>query len=123
MLMPEMLWCDEDLKSRSTAPCKVTNTTHYLFVPSSQPLIVNFVHNYPDPIKNMDAALQQIRDAYAQASADERQQIQAQLTDLRNDIFTDWEVLFSLAMGVSSLPHSTPKQYRKLSNITTASSL
>jgi hypothetical protein len=80
-------------------------------------------HNYPDPIKNMDAALQQIRDAYAQASADERQQIQAQLTDLRNDIFTDWEVLFSLAMGVSSLPHSTPKQYRKLSNITTASSL
>ena len=53
----------------------------------------------------MDAATEQIRQAYAKGNARERQQIQEQIRDLRKDLYSDWEMMFSLAMAVS-LPHS-----------------
>lgn len=52
-------------------------------------------------VATMEAPMQQIRDLYANASATEKHKIQEQLRDLKNDLDTDWEVLFSLAMGVS----------------------
>jgi demethylsterigmatocystin 6-O-methyltransferase len=48
----------------------------------------------------MDAATKQIRDIYAGANAQERHKIQEQLRDLQHDLYTDWEILFGLAMGV-----------------------
>jgi demethylsterigmatocystin 6-O-methyltransferase len=49
----------------------------------------------------METSISQIRDIYAKASAAERQKIQMQLKTLENELYTDWEVLFGLAMGVS----------------------
>jgi demethylsterigmatocystin 6-O-methyltransferase len=48
----------------------------------------------------MEAAINEIRGLYTKADASERQKIQEQLMDLQANLFTDWEILFSLAMGV-----------------------
>ena len=47
--------------------------------------------------------MDQIRGLYAKATAGERQQIQEQLRDLQRDLYTDWELFFGFAVGVSSL--------------------
>ncbi|KAH7088159.1 S-adenosyl-L-methionine-dependent methyltransferase [Paraphoma chrysanthemicola] len=47
----------------------------------------------------MDAPLKQIREIYANSTDHERHKIQSQLRDLEHDMYTDWEVLFGLAMG------------------------
>lgn len=49
----------------------------------------------------METATNQIRDLYAKADASERQKIQEQLRTLQDNLYTDWEVLFGLAIGVS----------------------
>ena len=51
----------------------------------------------------MEAAADQIRQAYAKGNARERQQIQEQIRELQKDIYSDWEMIFSLAMAVSPL--------------------
>jgi demethylsterigmatocystin 6-O-methyltransferase len=48
----------------------------------------------------MEAAMDEIRGLYTKADAPERQKIQEQLMDLQTNLYTDWEILFSLAMGV-----------------------
>jgi hypothetical protein len=48
----------------------------------------------------MENAMNEIRGHYAKADAPERQKIQEQLRDLQDNLYTDWEVLFGLAMGV-----------------------
>ena len=53
----------------------------------------------------MEAAADQIRQAYTKGNARERQQIQEQMRDLQKDLYSDWEMMFSLAMAVS-LPHA-----------------
>jgi len=53
----------------------------------------------------MEAAAQNIRELYAKSNARERQQIQEQVRDLQKDLYSDWEMMFSLAMAVS-LPHA-----------------
>lgn len=52
----------------------------------------------------METATDQIRDLYAKAHADERQKIQQQLRDLQNDLYSDWDILFGMAMGVRASP-------------------
>lgn len=52
----------------------------------------------------MEAALNMIRDQYTKGDAAERHKIQDQIRDLQNDLYTDWEVLFSNAYGVSHTP-------------------
>jgi len=52
----------------------------------------------------MEAAADQIRQAYAKGNARERQQIQEQIRDLQKNLYSDWEMMFSLAMAVS-LPY------------------
>ncbi|KAI4668844.1 uncharacterized protein J4E78_002672 [Alternaria triticimaculans] len=47
----------------------------------------------------MEAAADQIRQAYAKGNARERQQIQEQIRDLQKDLYSDWEMMFSLAMA------------------------
>lgn len=49
----------------------------------------------------MEAPSEQIRGLYAKANAAERQQIHEQLRDLQNELYTDWEVMFGIGMGVS----------------------
>jgi demethylsterigmatocystin 6-O-methyltransferase len=44
--------------------------------------------------------MNQIRDLYGKANASERHKLQEQLRDLQTDLYTDWDVLFGLAMGV-----------------------
>lgn len=44
--------------------------------------------------------MNQIREIYEKANASERHRLQEQLRDLQIDLYTDWEVLFGLAMGV-----------------------
>jgi hypothetical protein len=56
------------------------------------------VHSHNPTI--MEAATEQIRNLYAKGNARERQQIQEQMRDLQKDLYTDWETMFSLAMGV-----------------------
>lgn len=51
----------------------------------------------------MEASMNQVRELYGKADADERQKIQEQLRDLQRDLYTDWEILFGLATGVSHL--------------------
>jgi demethylsterigmatocystin 6-O-methyltransferase len=48
----------------------------------------------------MEAAMNEICDLYTKANAAERQKIQEQLMGLQANLYTDWEILFSLAMGV-----------------------
>lgn len=52
----------------------------------------------------METATDQIRELYAKADAYERQKIQEQLRTLQDELYNDWEVYFSLAMGVSFIP-------------------
>ncbi|CAN9391058.1 unnamed protein product [Alternaria alternata] len=47
----------------------------------------------------MEAAAQNIRELYAKSNARERQQIQEQVRDLQKDLYSDWEMMFSLAMA------------------------
>ncbi|KAL1799816.1 hypothetical protein ACET3X_000158 [Alternaria dauci] len=47
----------------------------------------------------MDASVQNIREIYAKSNARERQQIQEQIRDLQKDLYSDWEMIFSLAMA------------------------
>jgi demethylsterigmatocystin 6-O-methyltransferase len=47
--------------------------------------------------------MNQIRDLYAKANASERHKLQEQLRDLQTDLYTDWDVLFGLAMGVCQI--------------------
>jgi demethylsterigmatocystin 6-O-methyltransferase len=49
----------------------------------------------------MEIALNEIRDLHAKANAAGQQEIQEQLRDLQTELYTDWEVLFGMAMGVS----------------------
>jgi len=49
----------------------------------------------------MEAALNVIRDQYTKGDAMERQKIQEQIRDVQNDLYTDWEVVFGNACGVS----------------------
>jgi hypothetical protein len=51
----------------------------------------------------MESALNEIRGLYANASAAEQQKMQEQLRGLQNELYTDWEVLFSLVMGVGHI--------------------
>jgi hypothetical protein len=51
----------------------------------------------------MESAINKIRDLHSKASASEQQKIQEQLRDLQTDLYTDWEVLFGLAMGVCKI--------------------
>jgi demethylsterigmatocystin 6-O-methyltransferase len=44
--------------------------------------------------------MNEIRDLHAKANAAGQQDIQEQLRDLQTELYTDWEVLFGLAMGV-----------------------
>jgi demethylsterigmatocystin 6-O-methyltransferase len=52
----------------------------------------------------MEAALNVIREQYTKGDAVERQKIQEQIRDLQNDLYTDWEVVFGNAYGVSHIP-------------------
>ncbi|CAG5150298.1 uncharacterized protein ALTATR162_LOCUS2618 [Alternaria atra] len=47
----------------------------------------------------MEAATETIRNIYAKSDARERQQIQEQIRDLQKDLYSDWEMTFSLAMA------------------------
>ncbi|CAO2648033.1 Nn.00g089550.m01.CDS01 [Neocucurbitaria sp. VM-36] len=47
----------------------------------------------------MEVSMGQVRSLYANANAVQRQQIQEQLRDLQRELYTDWEIIFSLAMG------------------------
>jgi demethylsterigmatocystin 6-O-methyltransferase len=49
----------------------------------------------------MEAATETIRNIHAKSDARERQQIQEQIRDLQKDLYSDWEMTFSLAMAVS----------------------
>jgi demethylsterigmatocystin 6-O-methyltransferase len=49
----------------------------------------------------MEAALSVIREHYVKANASERHKIQDQIRSLQDDLYTDWEVLFGHAVGVS----------------------
>jgi hypothetical protein len=55
----------------------------------------------------MESALDQIRDLYIKADAAERHRIQDQIRSLQDELYTDWEVLFGQAIGVS-LPNPNP---------------
>jgi hypothetical protein len=57
----------------------------------------------------MEAALDKIREVYAQSNASERQTIQEQVRDLERGLYTDLETLLSLGMAVSLAidPHTT----------------
>jgi demethylsterigmatocystin 6-O-methyltransferase len=48
----------------------------------------------------METAMNEIRDLYAKADAPGRQQIQEQLRDLQDNVYTEWELMFGLAVGV-----------------------
>jgi hypothetical protein len=52
-------------------------------------------------IATMEAALNVIRDHYTKADASERHKIQDQIRSLQDGLYTDWEVLFGYAVGVS----------------------
>jgi demethylsterigmatocystin 6-O-methyltransferase len=51
----------------------------------------------------MEAAIETVREIYAKSNSRERQQIQEQIRDLQKDLYSDWEMTFSLAMAVSLL--------------------
>jgi hypothetical protein len=51
----------------------------------------------------MESALNEIRGLYANASAAGRQKMQEQLRGLQDELYTDWEVLFGLVMGVGRI--------------------
>ncbi len=62
----------------------------------------------------MEEPMSQIRALYAKGDPRERQKIQEQLRDLQRELYTDWELLFSIACGVSltkSPIHPKPKPY------------
>jgi demethylsterigmatocystin 6-O-methyltransferase len=49
----------------------------------------------------MEAPMNQIRELYAQANASERHRLQDQIRDLQNELYTEWDIMFGLAMGVN----------------------
>jgi demethylsterigmatocystin 6-O-methyltransferase len=49
----------------------------------------------------IESAIDEIRSLYSKGNAAERQKMQEQLRNLQDELYTDWEVLFSLVMGVS----------------------
>jgi demethylsterigmatocystin 6-O-methyltransferase len=49
----------------------------------------------------MESPLNQIREIYTKANASERHKIQDQIRSLQDELYTDWEVLFGQAIGVS----------------------
>jgi demethylsterigmatocystin 6-O-methyltransferase len=51
----------------------------------------------------MESPLNQIREIYTKADASERHKIQDQIRSLQDELYTDWEVLFGQAIGVSSI--------------------
>jgi len=59
----------------------------------------------------MESPLDQIRDLYAQADASERHRLQNQLRDLQNELYTEWDIMFGMAMGVSMNPIILLKRY------------
>ena len=50
-----------------------------------------------------ESLLDQIRTVYTQSNHDarKRQKIQEQLRDLQRELYTDWELVFSISCGVS----------------------
>jgi hypothetical protein len=64
----------------------------------------------------MESALDQIRDLYAKADALERHKIQDQIRSLQDELYTDWEVLFGQATGVSTVfPNLLSNQFTQYS--------
>jgi hypothetical protein len=78
-----------------------------LYIHRTRDQYVNFrTLNTNSITMTMENAMNEIRGHYAKADAPERQKIQEQLRDLQDNLYTDWEVLFGMAMGVCCIHHS-----------------
>lgn len=69
------------------------------------------IYQSPRIAQVMESPLDQIRDLYAQADASERHRLQNQLRDLQNELYTEWDIMFGMAMGVSMNPIILLKRY------------